>query len=282
MAPRGGDSSDWGTIMDQQAQLDEVHEPCPWDREGEFQVVHRAKCHREGSTPRQPGGGGQAGGQTRAPSGGPTGGPLQNQSGGQPRGQSLNPFTLQSKAERERTCDIMISTAEGLGYPQSQWIFSNLRVAISMRRASDEEVAKLNNALLVVINEYHLSMTVHAAEVLSPVIPQSIRWYLHPLRYYFGTGPNGIKSLDLHLRERANTLRLGVWLHRVRIRHDISTLAEESLEPQHHHLGELLKFFLAVGNCPISYEDMVEQVVRENLEEMEKEKEDTQRALRAA
>ena len=131
--------------------------------------------------------------------------------------------------------------------------------------------------LLVVITEYHLSSSVHPAEVLSPVIPPSVREWLGPLKYYVGMGDDGIESLDLRPHERAHTLHLAVWLHRMGMRHYMSSLAEYSLDPQHHHQGDLLRFFLALGNSPVTFE----QVIKENREEAEQEHDEANRSLRA-
>ena len=136
--------------------------------------------------------------------------------------------------------------------------------------------------LLVVITEYHLSMSVCPAEVLSPILPPCIRRWLGPLKYYFEEGPDGIETVDFHLREKGNTLCLGAWLHRMDMHHNISNLAEDSLDPQHHHQGDLLRFFLGLRNCPITFEEVVKQVIKENLDCLQQEHDKTDKSLRTA
>ena len=76
--------------------------------------------------------------------------------------------------------------------------------------------------------------------------------------------PQGVETTDLHLHETARTLRVAVWLHRLDMFHDFGWVAHDSLNPDHHHEGPLLQFFLNCGNCLGTFKQVVAQTVWEN------------------
>ena len=59
-------------------------------------------------------------------------------------------------------------------------------------------------------------------------------------------------------------LQVAIWLHRLDMAMGGEALASESLEASQHHLGPLLESFLTPRTSNLTYEEVVDRVLREN------------------
>ena len=64
--------------------------------------------------------------------------------------------------------------------------------------------------------------------------------------------------------DHAMALRVAVWLHRLDMAVGGEVLASESLEASRHQLGPLLESFLAPRTSNLTYEEVVDRMLREN------------------
>ena len=72
----------------------------------------------------------------------------------------------------------------------------------------------LNNMVLCMISEYHLTCLCQGRSYVSAVLPEAAKDLLPPLEEY-RTGSDFQGTQDMRVLERANTLRVAVWLHRL-------------------------------------------------------------------
>ena len=69
---------------------------------------------------------------------------------------------------------------------------------------------------------------------------------------------------DVRVVDRAKTLRVAVWLHRLDMATGGEALASETLEASRHHLGPLLESFLTPRTSNLTFQEVVDCVLKEN------------------
>ena len=126
----------------------------------------------------------------------------------------------------------------------------------------------LNNMVLCMISEYHLTCLSQGPSYVSPVLPEAARDLLPPLEEY-RAGGDFQGSWDARVLERAKTLRVAVWLHRLDMAAAGDREASYSLDASEHGRGPLLEFFLAPRASNLTFEEVVHQILGENWDQME-------------
>ena len=126
----------------------------------------------------------------------------------------------------------------------------------------------LNNMVLCMISEYHLMCLSQGLSYISLVLPEATKNLLPPLEEYRAGGDfQGTK--DARVLERAKTLWVAVWLHRL----DMSATGDRevsySLNASKHGRGPLLEFLLAPRASNLTFEEVVHRVLGENHDKME-------------
>ena len=119
--------------------------------------------------------------------------------------------------------------------------------------------------ILCMISEYHMACMTRGSPVTSPILPRVIEDRLPPLTDYAlpedRSGVTNVRVWD----HQARTPRVAVWLHRLDMALSEEPAASESLVRARHSLGHLLAYFLAPGTAwGLQFEDMIDQVLREN------------------
>ena len=77
---------------------------------------------------------------------------------------------------------------------------------------------------------------------LSPVLPEAVRDLLPPIEDYVRGGAfRGTR--DVRVVERAKTLRIATWLHRLDMAVEGDEIASQTLEATRHRKGPLLDCF---------------------------------------
>ena len=82
------------------------------------------------------------------------------------------------------------------------------------------------------------------------------------------------RSHDVRVTDRANTLRIAVWLHRLDAAATSSKDTALSLEAARHGMGPLLQYFLALYTSNLTLDEIVQIVLVENRWEVEDSMED--------
>ena len=125
-----------------------------------------------------------------------------------------------------------------------------------------QKATSLGNQVSCMIAEYHLTASARQSS-LRPIIPEEAAPLLPPLKNYVpGVAFEGTR--DVRVMDHAMALRVAVWLHRLDMAVGGEALASESLEASWHHLGSLLEAFLTPRTSNLTYQEVVDRVLREN------------------
>ena len=131
----------------------------------------------------------------------------------------------------------------------------------------------LSSQALAMISEYHTACVINGSSTTSPIPSQEIEEKLPPLVDY--TCPAGTGITDVRVRDnKAKSLRVAVWLHRLDMSLSQEKDVSRSLVPLRHTQGCLLGYFLAPGTSNLSYgEVLAHQVIKENHMELQRMRE---------
>ena len=176
-------------------------------------------------------------------------------------GRPTNPFLLQ---DSEGRCEAV------------QWLYQhvgeltpachNMAAQEMAHQYPDMESGKvksLNNQVLCMISEYHLTCLSQDSLYISPVLPEAVQDLLPPMEEYLADdGFHGTK--DLSVEERAKTLRVAVWLHHLDMAATGDETASSSLDIARNGRGPLLEFLLAPQVSSLMFEEVVQWVLAEN------------------
>ena len=134
---------------------------------------------------------------------------------------------------------------------------------------------------LCMISEYHMACVTRGSPVTSPILPGEIEDQLPPLTDY--TSPKDRSGVtDVRVRDhQARTLWVAVWLHRPDMALSEEPATSGSLVRTRHSLRCLLAYFLGPRTAwELQFEDVINQVLKENQRHNEKKHTDVTSSLR--
>ena len=119
--------------------------------------------------------------------------------------------------------------------------------------------------IFCMISKYHMACVTRGSPVTSPILPGVIEDRLPPLTDYAlpedRSGVTDVRVWDHQTR----TLQVAVWLHRLNMALSEEPAASGSLVWARHSLRHLLAYFLAPRTTwGLQFEDVIDQVLREN------------------
>ena len=130
-----------------------------------------------------------------------------------------------------------------------------------------EELQCLNNQVLIMIAEYHLTSASQGTHRILPVLPEGAARLMPPLDEYLPGSFDGCR--DVRVTDRAQILWVAAWLHRL----DLSAMygAEIAASPrvEDYDIGPLLEYFLMPKLSDITLEEVAARVAQENRRDME-------------
>ena len=125
-----------------------------------------------------------------------------------------------------------------------------------------QKAMSLGNQVSCMIAEYHLTASAQQSS-LCPIIPEEVAPLLPPLKNYVpGVAFEGTR--DVRVVDHAMALRVAIWLHWLDMAVGGKAWASKSLEASWHHLGPLLESFLTPRTSNLTYEEVVDRMLREN------------------
>ena len=127
----------------------------------------------------------------------------------------------------------------------------------------------LNNMVLCMILEYHLTCLGQGPSYISLVLLEAAKDLLPSLEEY-RAGSDFQGTQDARVLERAKTLWVAVWLHRLDMAAAGDREASYSLYTSEHGRGPLLEFLLTPRASNLTFEEVVHWVLGENRDKMEK------------
>ena len=134
----------------------------------------------------------------------------------------------------------------------------------------------LNNMVLCMILEYHLMCLSQGPSYVSLVLLEAAKNLLPPMKEYTAGGDfQGTR--DARVLERAKTLWVAVWLHRLDMATAGDRMASYSLDTARHGRGPLLEFLLAPWTSNLMYEEVVHQVLAKNRDKLQSSLDNVQR-----
>ena len=181
-------------------------------------------------------------------------------------GWSTNPFPLQDSEGRHEAVQQLYRHA-GEHTPACHDVAAQRMT--SHHPDMESGVAKsLNNQVLCMISEYHLTSLSQGSSCISPVLLEAVKDLLPPIEEYMAdSGFQGTR--DLSVLEKAKTLQVAVWLLRLDMATAGDGTASDSLEVTRHGRGPLLEFLLALQASSLTFEEVVHRVLAENQYKIE-------------
>ena len=113
------------------------------------------------------------------------------------------------------------------------------------------------------IAEYHLTSSARVSTTLSPVLSEAAKLLLPAIKTYVSNisfeGTRDVRVLD-----RARTLRVAIWLHRLDMAVGGDQSASETLDASRHSLGCLLESLLIPTTHDLTFREVVARCLYEN------------------
>ena len=119
------------------------------------------------------------------------------------------------------------------------------------------------------IAEYHLTGSARGPSSHSPILPVEAAALLPPIKNYV---PSVVfeGTRDVRVMDRARTLRVAAWLHRLDMATGGEGMASETLEASQHCQGPLLESFLTPMMSNLTFQEVVDCVLHENRRDSER------------
>ena len=127
----------------------------------------------------------------------------------------------------------------------------------------------LKNQVTCMIAEYHLTSSAQGPSSLSPILPADAAALLPPIKNYLPSVTfEGTR--DVRVMDRARTLRVAVWLHRLDMAIAGNGMSSETLETSEHCQGPLLESLLTPRMSNLSFWEVVDCILQENWQASER------------
>ena len=118
------------------------------------------------------------------------------------------------------------------------------------------DAQRLGNQVSCMIAEYHLTSSARVSTTLSPVLLEAAKLLLPAIKTYM-SNVSFEGTQDVRVLDRAKTLRVAVWLHRLDMAVGGDQLASETLDVSRHCLGRLLESFLIPTTHDLTFREVV-------------------------
>ena len=162
------------------------------------------------------------------------------------------PFLLQDERECREAAHTLYRHVKEMGLSIHQTALQGMWLCHP--EANPEVLTCLNNQVLLMIAEYHLIKGSLGSHSVAPVLPEALELILPPLEEYLPGNFQG--SRDFRMSDRANTLQIVVWLHRLDLAATYGRSVTTSLEVDRYDMGPLLGYFLALGTSGLIFEEV--------------------------
>ena len=130
-----------------------------------------------------------------------------------------------------------------------------------------DELQRLNNQVLLMIAEYHLTSASQGTHHIRPVLPEGTARLMPPLDDYLPGSFEGCR--DIRVMDRAQILRVAVWLHRLDLRATYGAEIAASPLVEDYDIRPPLEYFLMPKLTDITFGEVASTVAQENRRDME-------------
>ena len=175
------------------------------------------------------------------------------------------PFPLQDHEGRLQALRTLYKEAGGNRLASEMMALRGLREGHPEMGA--EELQCLNNQVLLMIAEYHLTSASQGTHHVLPVLPEGATRLMPPPEDYLPGSFDGCR--DVRVTVRAQILRVATWLHRLDLHamYDAEIAASPWVED--YVIGPLLEYFLMPKLLDITFGEVTSTVAQENRRDME-------------
>ena len=175
------------------------------------------------------------------------------------------PFPLQEQEGRLQAIQMLYVEARECRLASEMTALRGLRE--SHPEMGAEELLRLNNQVLIMIAEYHLTSASQGSHRILPVLPEGAARLMPPLDEYLPGSFDGCR--DVRVTDRAQILRVAAWLHRLDLSVTYGVEIAASPWVQDYDIGPLLEYFLMPKLSDITLEEVALRVAQENRGDME-------------
>ena len=175
------------------------------------------------------------------------------------------PFPLQEQEGRLQAIQLLYAEVERHRLASEMTALRGLQESYPDMEA--EELLRLNNQVLVMIAEYHLTSTSQGSHHITPVLPEGAAQLMPPLDEYLPGSFDGCR--DVRVTDRAQILRVAAWLHRLDLSATYGTEIAASPRVQDYDIGPLLEYFLMPKLTDLTLAEVALKVAQENHKDLE-------------
>ena len=204
------------------------------------------------------------------------------------RGESRVPRTTRSSSRKRRRSQsrrqdsrptVLFPLQDHEGQLQAIWMLyeeagesrlaSEMMALCGLREGHPgaEELQRLNNQVLLMIAEYHLTSASQGTHHVLPVLPEGATRLMPPLEDYLPGSFDGCR--DVRVMDRAQILRVAVWLHRLDLHTTYGAEIAASSRVEDYNIRPLLEYFLMPKLSDITLGEVASRVAQENHRDME-------------
>ena len=130
-----------------------------------------------------------------------------------------------------------------------------------------EELQRLNNQVLLMIAKYHLTSASQGTHHVLPVLLEGAIQLMPPPDDYLPGLFDGCR--DVRVTDRAQILRVAVWLHHLDLRATYGAEIATSPRVEDYDIRPLLEYFLMPKLSDITFGEVASTVAQENCRDME-------------
>ena len=175
------------------------------------------------------------------------------------------PFPLQDHEGRLQAVQTLYEEAGGNRLASEMTALRGLREGHPEMGA--EELQHLNNQVLLMIAEYHLTSASQGTHHILPVLPEGAARLMPPLDEYLPGSFDG--CCNVRVTDRAQVLHVAVWLHRLDLHATYGAEIAASPQVEDYDIGPLLEYFLMPKLSDITFGEVASTVAQENRRDME-------------
>ena len=170
------------------------------------------------------------------------------------------PFPLQ---EHEGRLQALWTLYEEAGEHRLASEMTALRgLQVSHPEMGAEELQCLNNQVLLMIAEYHLTSASQGTHRILPVLPEGAAQLMPPVDEYLPGSFEGCR--DVRVTDQAQILRVATWLHHLDLTTTYGTEIAASPQVEDYDFGPLLEYFLMPKLTNVTLQEVAARVAQEN------------------
>ena len=129
-----------------------------------------------------------------------------------------------------------------------------------------EELQRLNNQVLLMIAEYHLTSASQGTHRILPVLPEGAARLMPPVDEYLPGSFEGCR--DIRVTDRAQILHIATWLHRLDLTATYGVEIATSPQVEDYDFGPLLEYFLMPRLTTVTLQEVAARVAQENRRDL--------------